>query len=549
MQVDGSPRHSITRGAIPRTAMVREVNIDSIRALEKQIEEHERAIIRLKRTRNSLLNVSTLLPPEILGNIFRWNVIPDGDFGGPPKGSYNFLLVCRHWFEVASRTPGLWSSWGASIGDWTRWHTRCRTGPVDLVLERCTGSKLDDELHDALQDCATRDAIRRVHLRGAYGAELLNSVISSIVIEGEETRSNSIVSFIVQNDRGSDTVDVSSFFSRYHLPKLQCLRLVGCRISSWDLLKSRTTALTTLELTNNPHLDISPVTSTLPQLVSILSSNPLLQDLVLSYDLVPHVDGGWPSPLVPLRHLKKLSLSGDFHSTFLLIGQLQLPDRLDSLDLSLGSCSSSDLSQTLGPYLRDRVRCRGRSPGGGLGLSATNDFSTFHFRIGDAKTRDSGGMVWFITVDAVMSRTLGREVAEQTGFNLIAHVPQRQVISLRTNLPILRSEELCIEMCNLTRLNLDEVDLSACFAGLDIHEPHKFEKLLPSLDRIILAWPTLSDDYWYPLVGFLSRRAAARKPISSVRFCGYPDIDDDAYESIRYAVKVFDLEGSGVGDY
>ena len=185
-----------------------------------------------------------------------------------------------------------------------------------------------------------------------------------------------------------------------------------------------------------------------------------------------------------------------------------------------------------------------------MGLSATNDFSTFHFRIGDAKTRDSGGMVWFITIDAVMNRTLEREVAEQLGFNLIAHVPQRQVISLRTNLPILRSEELCIEMCNLTRLYLDEVDLSACFAKLDIHEPHKFEKLLPSLDRIILTRPTLGDGGWYPLTNFLSRRTAARKPISSVRFYGYPNIGDDAYESISHAVKVFDLESSDiVGDY
>ena len=85
--------------------MDREINLGSIRALDEQIEEHERAIIQHKRTQNSLLNVSTLLPPEILGNIFRWNVIPDGDFGGLSEDSYNFLLVCRHWFEVASRTP------------------------------------------------------------------------------------------------------------------------------------------------------------------------------------------------------------------------------------------------------------------------------------------------------------------------------------------------------------------------------------------------------------------------------------------------------------
>jgi len=130
--------------------MDREINLDSILALEKQIEEqrdegHEKTIIRLKRTRNSLLNVSTLLPPEILGGIFHYNVVPDRDFGGLPNGSYNFLLVCRHWFEVASRTPGLWSFWGNSIPDWERRHARCGTVPLDLVLE---GGTLRHELSD-----------------------------------------------------------------------------------------------------------------------------------------------------------------------------------------------------------------------------------------------------------------------------------------------------------------------------------------------------------------------------------------------------------------
>ena len=70
--------------------MDQEVNLASIQALEKQIQEYERALIQLKRTRNSLLNVSTLLPPEVLRNIFRWNVIPDEDFGGLSATSVQF---------------------------------------------------------------------------------------------------------------------------------------------------------------------------------------------------------------------------------------------------------------------------------------------------------------------------------------------------------------------------------------------------------------------------------------------------------------------------
>ena len=85
-----TPRHSTAPDAVSQTAIDPEIDLDSIRPLDKQIEEHERAIIRLKRTRNSLLNVSTLLPPEILGGIFHWNVIPpDGDFGELSKNSYD----------------------------------------------------------------------------------------------------------------------------------------------------------------------------------------------------------------------------------------------------------------------------------------------------------------------------------------------------------------------------------------------------------------------------------------------------------------------------
>ena len=96
-----------------------ETNIESIRALEKQIEEGSGDVIELKRARNSLLNISTRVPPEILGKIFAWVVAREQDYSlfianifsnGLERGSHDFLLVCHYWFEVASSSSGLLSA-------------------------------------------------------------------------------------------------------------------------------------------------------------------------------------------------------------------------------------------------------------------------------------------------------------------------------------------------------------------------------------------------------------------------------------------------------
>ena len=520
--------------------MGREIHHNSILALEKQIEEHERAIIRLKRARNSLLNVSTLLPPEILGSIFCWNVIPDGDFDGLTMGSYNFLLVCHHWFEVASCTPELWCSWGNSIRDWTRRHTRCGTAPLDLVLGGYTaeGYKLDDDLRDALQDRATRGIIRRVHLSGINVAELLGSVVSSIVTNEETPRSNGMESFILLNRGGSSIVDVSALFSRYHFPKLRCLCLDGCRISSWDLLKSHTMVLNILDLTSSGLLP----TPSLSQLLSVLSSSPLLQTLMLSQNSIPHIiDNDRSSPRVPLCHLKKFYLLGNFHHAFGLLNKLELPDKVDDLSLSLDECSPSDVSKILGPYLGDLVRRRGRFPDGGLGLVISLNSRDLHLNAGDVRGgHDFAGVVDFADVSVGMNLALEGEEATRLGFDIIAQIPREQVFILHTSLPILRSQELCVEMCNLTYLCIEDADLSTLFMEPIVREPYTPKDLLRNLDRIAFIWPVLSDGDWGPFIDFLSHRAAAGNRISSLRLKHHPYMDRGVVESIGHVVGVFE---------
>ena len=521
--------------------MYQEINLDSILALERQIKERrgcEKTIIPLKRTRNSLLNISILLPPEILGNIFRWNVTPDGDFGGLSKGSYNFLLVCHHWFEVASRTPELWRFWGNTVQDWAHRHARCGTAPLDLVLAKYPSYDFDDKIRDALQDRAARDLVRRVHLTGIKAAGLFSSVISSIVTEGEKSQSNSVESFIVDSTDKSP-VDVSPFFSRYYLPKLRHLRLSGCTISSWDLLKSHTMALTTLELTDTQQ---SPILTS-SQLLSILSSNPLLQHLVLSPNLPPDViDGDRTSTKIPLCHLKRLRLKSDFRPAFGLLNRLELPDEMDNLRLNLHGCSHSNISHTLGPFLGDHLRRRGGFSGGGLGLLAYPTPYSLDFNAGDAHGGDDSAVAgWFVEVSGFMDVELGDDEADRLCLDLISHIPREQIISLQTSLPILLSEELCIEMRNLTNLHLGAVDLSTWFAGQNIPIHHTFKKYLRGLDHIVITEPVLSGGDWSPLTNFLSQRAGAGNRVSSLRLRGHPRMDQSVVESIERLVKVVDF--------
>ncbi|KAF9646519.1 hypothetical protein BDM02DRAFT_3009363 [Thelephora ganbajun] len=206
-----------------------EINIDHIRYLDKKIEEGAGDIIQLKRTRNSLLNISARVPPEILGSIFRWRIVPDDD--RPPSlssrgGSYNFLRVCHHWFEVASRTPELWSYWGSTLKQWSQRYKRFGTTPVDLTLSGYNiydpNSPFDGPLRDALRDRAEHDGIRSLHLMS--NRTILAFILSTLTFDGEDVRCSSIESISLQCV-GDFDVDVSNFFARYRFPKLRYLHL------------------------------------------------------------------------------------------------------------------------------------------------------------------------------------------------------------------------------------------------------------------------------------------------------------------------------------
>ncbi|KAF9653325.1 hypothetical protein BDM02DRAFT_3182863 [Thelephora ganbajun] len=512
----------------------KEINIESIRALEEQIREHEMAIVKLKRARNSLLNVSAL-PPEVLGDIFRWNVIREDDFEGLKEGSYNFLLVCHHWFEVASRTPELWSFWGNNLRDWEKRFSRYPTAPLDLVLNgrEFDGNTLGSALRDALQDRAAWDTIRRIHLI-SEDSEFLDSIISPLAADCEEPRSSSVESLILWDENEITSVDVSDFFAYHRFPKLRRLELVNCTISSWDLMMLRTSALTTLIL----GFDYPSPAPTTSQLLSILASNPTLREISLSGYTVPD-DGGKSSIRVPLHHLRELDLTGDPQHVFGLLNQLDHPKNMDSLAINLDDCAVEDISQIVGPYLRDYLRRRGRSQSGlGLHLSS-EDLIALH--VGDVGGIDfsapaPGQMNKFVVIRIELNQMLPKDLLEEATLDLITHVPREEIVYFRAYGEPVAMEDMSVQLPYLRALHLVGTSLSAAFPK---PTPDNDGKIFPSLQHITLDQVAVRRADWSPLTTFLTRRASSGSQIDTLEITGSYNMHVRVESSIGSMVREF----------
>ena len=497
-------------------------------ALGEQIKGHLQPIIERKRSQNSLLNISRL-PPEILGYIFWLTSVP-GEF---QRGCLNFLFVCHHWYEVALRTPELWNYWGSTLQDWTRCHLRYPEIPLDLVLDADSprGTPLCTSVQNTLRDRAARYAIRLVHLR-SEDVGLLDAILRTITVDQEVVRCSRVESLILQN-QGDIPVDAPAFFTHTRFPNLRHLNLTHREIPHWDDLISQTKHLTTLVL----HLNSPSSIPTMPKLLSLLAFNPSLQKLALTGDSLPEdQDGGRSQVSLPL--LKELELAGECKDISILLGRMVYPGVLDRLDISLDGCEAGDIPDTIGPYLQDYFRRRGRSQSG-LKMYTSFAERRLTLRIGDVDSLRSPTEADSFLVITI---TAPHDPIWKLLLSLLAHTPHEEIVYLRACgdfiTPFGGAEvvgSLYALLPNLRELYSKSMALLIIFSGPGAGGEDRYPS--QSLRYVSLERMTLCD--WTPLTYFLSfsPRASPSKRLDFLhvasRFRMGPEVEDVIRSSVR----------------
>jgi len=249
----------------------------------------------------------------------------------------------------------------------------------------------------------------------------------------------------------------------------------------------------------------------------LLASNPNLRSLTLSALPIDDDGGGNPRLQLPLHHLEHISLSGTFHHVFPIIHRLELPEGVDSGEITLHDCTPQGVLEVIGPYIRDYLRRDPRFRDSlGMFVSSTSNCISFHASVagvgccGPNQLPQHGPPCG--TFRAVLSQPILRHVAKILCTDVLALLPQESIVGFETDLSV--TEEVVVAMPNLKVLHLVSPVVSDRFLLPDPDGPNVYKKLLPSLRRLYLEDVEAVDYNWDPLVSYLIRQTPGGRAIS-----------------------------------
>ena len=332
----------------------REINAHAIQNLDARIQNGGKDVTRLKRLRNSLLNVSVCLAPEILGHIFWWRVLSGVSPSGRIVGNtFSFLLVCRYWFDVATSTPSLWAFWGTSLRECVAFHRYSGAVPLYLNIFDANSDRETREAQGVLQDWNVQKRIRHLHIQTT--PKTLTKILSFLSTPHQFSAPSHIQSLILMveaswiTDRPDELPDITDFLNAHPLPELRVLRLRGCNLG-WESLAFQTSSLTHLFI---HALDWSMKPTAL-QLAALLAGNSSLEEIDLSLEIASTLEHPLPdsSMSILLPRLRRLTVHGNASGHAQLLNLLRFSHELKhvSTDLFLDGIVV-DVAAVLTPFL------------------------------------------------------------------------------------------------------------------------------------------------------------------------------------------------------
>ncbi|KZT18395.1 hypothetical protein NEOLEDRAFT_1184345, partial [Neolentinus lepideus HHB14362 ss-1] len=296
-----------------------EATLTKLAEIDQLILQHEKEILRLKRSRNGLLPAGRL-PAEVLARIIglAW---AECDSSKP-----NFLVevthVCGQWREVVLAMPTLWSRVGLKNPQHFRGVVpRARTLPLTVVgyIDKCSKNALD----------AAVTALRRLHRIRELELEMGPSYTKRLaMLKNQEAGKLESLTLCRWGLRSDDRCGgrALSWMQKLSFPRLQALHVRDFKLSACKALLLPSLRSLSIYSSRGSSTDST-------SLLSVLRSLPLLENLELDDAVDAYSDPTTQQQLrsrekvhgVKMVHLKHLFFREHLPSSSMILANLELP--------------------------------------------------------------------------------------------------------------------------------------------------------------------------------------------------------------------------------